>query len=318
MRALPVGSTPTLPKGTVLNVDLNTQNVQGVPATIRAGQPLPRTLTLTVGVPATPDCGGAVPVVARGAFKMADNGNPLPQDRVFGTYDYFYNLNGGLRSPGVVRTDLHREIVGFEKTFLDQSCSFSLRAPILQVVGNPELQRSDFGDLTFILKAAILRDPQTQNVLSAGLVVTAPTGGRFTPLMTQDIRDTLLSPFVGVRYAADRFAFVGFSQLVVPTNNRDVIYWFNDLGITYTLFTQKDTDCLITAVTPALELHINTPLNHRGADTDPIPGIDIVDMSAGVWFQLYRRSSLGFAAIVPFTGPKPFDFQLASYFNCRF
>jgi hypothetical protein len=318
MVALTPGSTPTLPRGTVLNVDLNTANVAGVPGTIPSGQPLPRTLTLTVGVPQTPGCGGAVPVVARGAFKVCDNESPQPRDRVFGTYDYFYNLNGGLRSPGVVRTDEHREVFGFEKTFLDQSCSIGLRAPILQVVGNPELQRSDFGDLTFVFKAAILRDPETQSVFSAGLVVTVPSGNAFVPVSLTPVNDTNIQPFIAIGYAMGDFYFQGFSAINFVTDSRDVTYMWHDYGLLYFLYRQKNTDRLITSVTPALELHVNTPLNHRGSDVDPIPGIDIVDMTAGVWLQLHGRAALGFAAVVPFTGPHPFDFQLSTQFNCSF
>jgi hypothetical protein len=112
------GTVPALPAGSTLNVDLFIRNAQGVPATIPAGQPIPPGTVITQPVPVTRPC-PVLPVVVRGAFKIAENESPRPVDRVFGTYDNFYNLNSGLRMPGVQRTGLDREVTGFEKTFLN-------------------------------------------------------------------------------------------------------------------------------------------------------------------------------------------------------
>ena len=44
---------------------------------------------------------------------------PKPQDRVFTTYNYFYDINSSLKSPGSPITTANREEIGFEKTFLE-------------------------------------------------------------------------------------------------------------------------------------------------------------------------------------------------------
>jgi hypothetical protein len=106
--------------------------------------------------------------VFRGAFKIAENESPRPQDRVFVTYNYY-------RDVGSVE-DVHRETIGFEKALLGGRASVGLRLPFFQVRGNDAGQGTDVGDLSVVLKYALLDDSATGSAVSAGLVITAPTG----------------------------------------------------------------------------------------------------------------------------------------------
>jgi hypothetical protein len=256
--------------------------------------------------------------VARGAFKISDNESPAPRDRVFATYDYFNGLNAGFRVPGIPGTDLHREVIGFEKTFLKGDASVGMRLPVLQVTGDPSLARSDLGDLAIILKFAWLRDPKTGSVLSSGLVVTAPTGSNFLAAGTPDIHPATLQPFVGALYVSGKVYFQGFSSLLVPTDSQDVTYLFNDLAVGYFLYRDSARDSVLTSVTPTVELHVNTPLNHQGSFAMPIPGLDIVDVTAGVWLGLCNRAIFGLSGVVPVTGPRAFNYQVSAQLNVTF
>src|SRR5262249_14126916 len=69
-----------------------------------------------------------IPVVSGGAVKIADNESPRPVDRIFLTYNFYDNLN----TFGGRDFDVHREVFGFEKTFLGGDASFGLRVPVLQ------------------------------------------------------------------------------------------------------------------------------------------------------------------------------------------
>jgi hypothetical protein len=311
------GSRPTLPQGTRLNVDTFTRNVAGVPVFIPAGQPFPQTLTFTGPVPQTANCTAPIPVVGRGAFKVSENESPVPRDRVFATYDYFSNLNAGFRFPGISQTNLNREIIGFEKTFLDKLASIEIRLPVLQVSGDSSIERSDIGDLTFVLKGVLYRAPESKGLVSTGLAVTAPTGSSFLPEGVPDVHPTLLQPFVGWLWGKD-FYTQGFTSILIPTDERDVTYLFNDVSMGYYLYRSQCASSAISSVVPTLELHVNTPLDHRGSATMPIPGIDIVDMTAGVWVTMHRKATLGIAGVVPFTGPRAFDFQASVRFNWQF
>lgn len=65
-----------------------------------------------------------LPIVTQyGALKIAENESPLPQDRVFLTYNYYSE---------VLDSDFHRETLGFEKTFLGGEASIGLRVPAFE------------------------------------------------------------------------------------------------------------------------------------------------------------------------------------------
>ena len=69
---------------------------------------------------------------------------------------------------------------------------------------------------------------------------------------------------------------------------------------------------------PTFEVHVNTPTNHRGSATYPIPGIDIVDLTTAMTLGVGQRSTLGLGLVTPLTGPRPFDVETELYFNLKF
>ena len=304
-------------RGTIFNFDTFNINGQLVPA----GTPFPnsrRSLPSDI-VPFRPLCGaGTLALIVRGAFKITENESPRPQDRVFCTYNFFENLNGRLNPPGITQTDLHRETIGFEKTFLDGDASIGMRLPFIQLRGDESIRESDVGDLSIILKYALINDPNTHNVLSMGLEVTVPTGPSFLPAGTPDIHSTLLQPYVGWIYNFGDWFVHGFNSIAVPTDSQDVTYLFNDAAIGYFLPRSRDSNGWITELVPSCEVHVSTPLNHRGSLTQPFGGIDIVDLTFGVTAGLCNRSTLALAFVTPVTGPRPFDWELQIHFNYRF
>jgi hypothetical protein len=258
-----------------------------------------------------------VPISARGAFKITENESPRPQDRVFFNYNYFNNvhaLGGGEAVPGF---DLHRETVGFEKTFFEGNASFGVRLPIFVKDGSGGGVAADgIGDLSFVMKYAFINDNQSGNVLSGGLVVTAPTGRDQLASVGADIHPTLLQPYVGFIYNMDRFYAQGFSSLIVPTDSRDTTFWANDLGVGYRCFQASDDRC-ITSLTPTLEAHLNTPLDNRSS-SGTIFFPDQMVITGGVHLGICNRAFLTLGAAVPVTGPKPFDIEGVAQFNFTF
>lgn len=311
-QVFPAGTTfsfPTLtPAGTV--------RPAGVPLT--SPQPLGQVPTglLNSSLAAA---AGVSPIVARGSFKIAENESARPQDRVFGTYNFFYDINGSLVPEGLgfPITSAHREDIGFEKTFLDGDASIEMRLPFFQIHGI--VGASDVGDLSVILKYAFINDRETGNVFSGGIVVTVPTGQDVVPFLAPDIHSTILQPYVGAIYNfSDRFYYQGFLSLAVPTESRDVTLLFNDLSFGYTLYRCTDQEALVSSVTPTFEIHVTTPLNHRGALAQPIGVADIVDVTTGVTVGLGKRSTFGIAICTPLTGPKPFDLETLVQVNYKF
>jgi hypothetical protein len=271
---------------------------------------------------AEPCTGAKIPLAttARGAFKITENESPRPQDRVYTTYNFFDNVGGSTAPPGFPQTDIHREVIGAEKTFFGGNGSVGLRLPFVQVEGDGSIRRSDVGDLSVVTKYALINNCDTGNVLSAGLVVTAPTGNSFLTEGVPDIHPWILQPFVGYIYGlTDNLYVQGFSSIAVPTDERDVTYWFNDFAIGYVIYRADScSDNWITSVTPIFEVHVNTPLNHRGSDVDPIGGVDIVDLTFGATVGIRHRAYLNLGVVTPATGPKPFDVEGQVQLNLRF
>lgn len=263
-----------------------------------------------------PGCTAYAAGIARGGFKIAENNSPRPLDRIYLGYNYYHNVYGGLipNAP-----DVHRETIGFEKTFFDGDASFGMRLPFVQITGDGSIGENDIGNLTMFFKYAFLNDLDTGNILSAGLAVTVPTGSSFLPAGFPDINPTILQPYVGGICNFGDFYVHGFSSIAIPTDDDDVTSWFNDIGIGWFAYRAQEPDTLLTAIVPTVELHITTPLNHRGSDGGgAIPGIDIVNLTAGVTFGIGENSAINLGVVTPLTGPKPFDVEGLVYFNFRF
>ena len=255
-----------------------------------------------------------IPLLAHGAFKVAENESPCPVDRVYINYNYFSGVG---EYDGFSNVDLHRETLGFEKTFLDRNASIGLRLPFIESSGSDSVG-SGFGDLDIILKYALINDSATGNVLSGGLVITAPTGkSDFFIIDNEQIHDTLIQPWVGYIYNLDDWYLHGFTSLAVATDSRDVTLLFNDVGLGYWVYrTQQDQ--LITAVAPTFEAHVTTPLDHRHSATDLIVIPDYVALTVGCHIDLHRRSTLTVGVCLPVTGPLPYDAEGIVQLNFRF
>src|SRR5205085_8946479 len=95
-----------------------------------------------------------IPATGRGAFKIQENESPRPIDRVFFNYNYFTDIGRGIAN--FPTYDLHREVIGFEKTFWGGDASVEVRINTIQSTGDGSLRGSDFGDTTFVSKFALV------------------------------------------------------------------------------------------------------------------------------------------------------------------
>jgi hypothetical protein len=243
-----------------------------------------------------------VPIAGRGSFKISENESPRPTDRVFIGYNYFADVS----TPGVSQYQVHRETMGFEKTFLDGAASFGMRVPVIEQGGS--FGFNDVGDLSFILKYALYDDRATGNLISAGIVVTAPTGRDIEFGTGNTLDSTLLQPYVGYIWVMDRFYVSGFGAVVVPTDSRDVTFGSLDTALGY-----RVTDWLV----PTFEAHVNTAFNHRGLENTPIGFADSVVLTGG-FHTLIGKSIFTLGVAVPVTGPRVYDVEAIAQFNYRF
>ena len=285
--------------------------------------------------PPSPRSATALSPAVRG-FKISENQSPQPQDRVFYTFNYYYNLNSAVnRRFDTPINDLraYRHILGFEKTFDGGRASFGIRMPIDNLYAKSTIQgnfarpgggSTAVGNISIFTKFLVRQDPKTGSLLSAGLVVTPPTGpSSFAGAKyIQSVQTTMIQPFVGYIFRRDRFYLHGFSAFEFPVDPAEVTLAYNDVGMGYFLYRDPDLNSsnFLTAIVPTAEVHINTPLNHRNPydPNDPAGSANVVNLTEGVSFEFRRRSILTLGIVTPVTSPKPFDVEALILFNVRF
>jgi hypothetical protein len=270
--------------------------------------------------PETPDprqLSALVPSV-RG-FKVAENQSPQPQDRVFYSFNFFSQVNQAINrafdSP-VTNLRVYRHIFGLEKTFDEGRGSFGLRLPLNTLTGDSTI-RGNFarpggtdtalGDLSLFAKYVLKEDRQKGNLISAGFVVTPPTGPDTfanSPFISS-LHTTTFQPFLGYIWTKGDFYVHGFTAFDFPVDPRDVTLLYNDFGLGYFLLRNREPGAVLTSVAPTFEVHVNTPLNHRNPfdPNDPAGTPDVVNLTYGVNFEFYRTSVLTFASSRRSPGP---------------
>jgi hypothetical protein len=257
--------------------------------------------TVTSSPPAS--LSNRVPVTGYGAFKISDNESVRPTDRVFATYNYF-DVDGFHGNSSSV----NREVVGFEKTFFDGRASFEMRAPYTEV--GPSLGGSnDFDALSLILKYAAYDNRETGDVLSAGLVVTVPTGPDIPVTLGGSINPTLLQPYLGYAFNIGRVYVHGFSEVILPTDSTLPAFVANDVGVGYRLEALP--------VIPTFEVHANDALNHQGSLAAPIGFADSVILTGGIHI-LMGNSDLTLGVTTPVSGPRLYAVEALVQLNWRY
>jgi hypothetical protein len=284
---------------------ITTTTTQQIPHTTFVQQQLQ---SVVHGIPITGQYSG---------FAVTDNESPRPVDRVFFTYNYFSDVGRSVLPSSIPGINFERQIVGFEKTFFDGDASVGMRLPYVQYNGFGPVDTDAIGDVSVLFKFAWLNDRETGNVISTGLVVTLPTGTASVELADGSIapHSALFQPWAGFIYNLKQVFFQGFTSLVVPTDKEDPTIFFNSIGAGWRLY-QTDEVRLLTSIVPVIELHLNTPLNHRSTD-DLIYFQDQLNLTTGV-YATFKRFTVGGAVGVPLVGPRPYNVEALANINMRF
>ena len=272
---------------------------------------------------------GAIYVPTARYFKISDNGSPLPQTAFTFSFNYFYNLFDVVNTrtgDGIQHTRIHREVFAIELADEDGTGSFGMRLPLntynaANSIDGLDGTGTDLGDLTVYWKYRLWRDDASGSLLSAGLAVTPTTAvGSFagTPNL-KVFHNTCLQPFCGWIWRHDAVYLQGFTAVDGPTDLNDVVMLQNSVAAGYVLYQGGKGECL-TAVIPTVELHLSTPLNHRGvmAMDDPAGNTDQLNLTGGINFEYGDASSAGIAFVRPLIGPRMFNFQVVFQVRYRY
>jgi hypothetical protein len=247
--------------------------------------------------------------------KVSETDSPRPVDRIY----YQYNMYGAITlspDPTVPLLDVHRHLIGFEKTLLGGDASIGMRLPIFSFAGSEDLSSGFAGDLTIIAKYALINDLPAGNVLSGGLLLTAPTGGSphyaegFNGVHVPSPRNfpVLLQPWGGYVYnILPRIYLHGFHGIVVSTDINEPNFLTNDVGLGFWVYRDPQAS-FIRAFVPTFEVHVNTPLDHRETPTalGQVQMLDTVNLTTG-FYILMPRAMLGGAVGIPLNGPNQIE-----------
>lgn len=270
---------------------------------------------------------------ALGRMKLAENSSPIPRDRIFFNYSHFTGVP--LSSQPI---SVNRYSPGFEKTFLDELCSFELRTPFGSSLDNDILANGltsdnefQFGNLFFSLKGVLL---QKENwLLTAGtsfLLPTAADSRVIDPLTQQEFlrfenKSTHIMPFIGGAFIPSERLFAQWmvqcdidanGNPVLATENaqrtkigtlQDFTLLYTDLSIGYWLYQANGSQRrMVTGIAPVAELHYNRALTKADSVSDAnnqinqvITDFDNVNVQVGVTFNIRNNSRLGIGYATP-------------------
>ncbi|MBA4192925.1 MAG: hypothetical protein C0467_33630, partial [Planctomycetaceae bacterium] len=255
------------------------------------------------------------PVAGRySGVMITDNDSPRPVDRGYFGYSYYDGLSSSL-NPGYGDTAMGRQFLGFEKTLFDDNASIGMRLPYIQLYGPNDTGGTAVGDLSILGKWAFYNDKETGNLMSVGMVLTTPTGngnGLF-PDGSPVPHSVIFQPWGGFVRVLGRGYVQGISNLLVPTDARDVTLWGNSLAVGYRL---NDGRGFLPSITPTFETHIRTPLNKR--DPNGLVYLqDQVNLTSGAHFT-WGRLTISGATCVPIANPRPWNIEAIGNMNFRF
>ena len=287
-------------------------------------------------------------------FKIAEDESPLPTDRLIFDYNHFENplvdVYGQTRN-------LDRFTFGIEKTFRDGLWSVEFRVPFAagynstQSTVGGSLDATEFGDMALAFKRTLIR--REDFILAGGLGLVFPTGPAWKFVdatgVAAEVRNEAihLGPFLGAAWRPnDRLFFLCFAQLDFDTHGDTVLtngggtldkvgvfneqsLLFLDFSMGYWLY-QNPNARWLTAIAPMVEIHYTTTLQNMDSVTDgagtvigPPSGSgrrDILNLTAGLHFQMGSLSTLTVAAVAPLTigENREFDCEVLAQYNRRF
>jgi hypothetical protein len=281
-------------------------------------------------------------------FKISDNNNPLPMDRILFNY---HNFDDGVLGGDGNLYDVNRYTFGIEKTFWDGMASFEFRAPFAsglaatQTVGTTT-QGVEFGNLTGVLKVLIFQTDTT--IVSSGIATTFATARDAHIIDGIEVarienEATFLQPFIGISHMNCNGCFVTFfgaADFDVTGDSVSLLgqglvagsaqQYYNqtllmaDLAVGKWLYRDPCGCRIINGVAPAVELHYTTTstatdvVTFAGRTvTNPDNRVDILNLVVGVHFLVGQRNMLTVTGGAPLRtgGDRYYDSEFGVRFN---
>jgi len=282
-------------------------------------------------------------------YKIGEENSPLPRDRVFFNYNYFNSVVGPAGYgdvqrfvPGFERTFndswTSAEVrLPFAGTI---DSTQRLNESLLTTGGSA----AELGNLSVALKQLLWRTDSAS--LSGGLSVELPTADDTVIesralYMRRSGEAVTVAPYLGLLVApTDRTFIQGFSQVSFDTNGETVLVEdrfsgqsatgrLQDSSVLYASVqggvwlyrADSAADVTLTGLASVLELHFNEMLQSTDSFAANVGGVplefggagsraSVVNLTAGLTAQLYRRTNLTMSVVVPTSSDRQFDSEL--------
>lgn len=240
-------------------------------------------------------------------FKIADLDGPRPSDRVWFGMNRYSQVGAAGNAPGQPEMRLTRQVIGVE-TILAPGISVGARLPFLQLSGSPQIEGRKMGDLVLAGKYVIEMEPDTGDVLTAGMNITLPTGGNIAPLADGGPapKAILFHPWLGSAQSHGKLFSQWVVAMLLPTDPVYPTAMFGSIGGGYWLY-RNENDSLIRGIAPVVELHANVPLTNRSG-TSLVSFADQFNVTAGL-HMIFPTLTVSGAVATPISGPRPFDIE---------
>jgi hypothetical protein len=262
-------------------------------------------------------------------FKLGDNWQPLPTDRIYFNYHHFNSVTTGVGGElGTSHQAFDRYTMGIEKTLFGGLLSLDVRAPYasalnatqIQDLSAGPLQGTEFGNLGLATKVLLISRERFAFTGGAGL--TFPTGDDYelfdrfgTPVATMQNEAIHLQPFLGfVATPGGRLFLQGICQVDIDMNGNTASFaggtgrvqsqtlLYSDLSMGFWLY-ENPGAIFLQGIAPIIEMHYTSAVQ----DTDSLFGEftnvfnrqDYLNMTGGISLALGEFSFLTLAAGVP-------------------
>jgi hypothetical protein len=301
------------------------------------------------------------PLGGGGSYNISENNTSVPTDRVYFVYKGFFNAASntvaiGPNGPIQQSVDLHRYLLGFEKTFLDGNASIDVRMPFISGLDFQGLgitsDGGNVGNMTMYLKGLLYADDAS--AFATGLGIGLPTGSDFNVdfpdpgnagSLTLRNETVTLMPFIASTMSLnDRWFMQSFGQVLFVTsgdtvvNNNQVVGIFNpqnllqtDVGLGRWLWRDSSRP-YFTGLAGVFELHYTSTIQDSDVlnmpQGNPLAGqlvndanrLDLLNLTSGIHAQLGPMSSLRIGSVVPLrqSPDRVFDSEIQVSFNRRF
>jgi hypothetical protein len=285
-----------------------------------------------------PSGGGTV-----GRTKVSEDNNPLPRDRLIFNADYYSAVP--LISSGVA---VHRYVVGFEKTFLDQNASVEVRVPFASSIDSDITadgvsgRATQIGNVHLTLKGLLYADQSL--VVSSGVGLGLPTGNDVRARLSDGtdlvrIRNDafIVTPYAAALYTPSERAFAQLwlaygidangngtdvntnltgLQRVGRITDQNLAQVDGQLG--YWLYRAADRSAALQGLAPFLELHYNATVGKADVinaglyQIGTLGSLNELNLTIGTTAQIGTNFLLSAGIVMPLKNnfDRTFDYQI--------